>query len=82
MRYKILMVHPQVFIDFCKEGLDKMRIVENAIPRDAKFVRAHLNDFTGWGNIALVIESFLFEDLKEGDEIPVIKHPTFEKIYT
>ena len=82
MKYKILIVHPSIFIELCKEGLDKIRIVQNAIPNDAKYVRSHLNDYTGWGNISLVIESESFDNLNDGDEIPVIKHPTFEKVYT
>lgn len=82
MKHKILIVHPQIVIDFCKEGLDKIRIVENAIPKDAKYIRCYLNDFTGWGNIGIVIESESFEELQNGDEIPVIKHPTFEKVYS
>ena len=81
MKYKILKVSPFIFLDMCKYGINKIRIVKDAIPDDAKFIRAHTDDNSGWGNISLVIESELFDELKDGDLIPTIPYPTFERVY-
>lgn len=81
MKYKILKVSPYIFIDMCKYGFDKIRIVKDSLPDDAKFIRAHVDDVTGWGNISLVIESESFDELKDGDLIPIIPYPTFEKVH-
>lgn len=79
MRYKILNIHPLFFIHISQHGTEKVRIIENSLPEDTKFIRSFTNDTSGWGSISLVIESESFEDLKEGDIIPSIPSPTFEK---
>jgi len=73
-------VHPFIFIELCKHGWDKTRIIKNALPEDAKYVRAHTDDKSGWGAVYIVIESETFDELKEGDLIPLLPHPMFEKI--
>jgi hypothetical protein len=79
MKYAILKIHPFLFVEFCKHGADKVTVAENRIPEDAKFVRAFTEDSTGWGVVSLVLESESFEDLKQGDRIPVLPDPIFEK---
>ncbi len=76
------MISPQVFIDFFRHGSDEVKIVKNALPEDATYVRSFVDDITGHGRIGLVIESYLFDEIKEGDLIPILPDPLFEKVYT
>lgn len=80
MRYKILKVHNFIFIEMCKLGTEKVRIIKDALPEDTKYVRCYTNDDSGWGAIYLVIESQTFDELKEGDPIPLIPGPIFERV--
>lgn len=75
------MVSPMIFLDFCKNGADSIRIIKNAIPNGAKYVRSFTNDSSGLGNIGLVIESESFDEVGEGELIPILPYPTFEKVY-
>ena len=81
MRLKILQVWSDLFLDICKHGTDKIRILDNALPKDTKFVRAFYDDYKYSGYINLVLESASFEDIKYGELIPIIPGPIFEKIY-
>jgi hypothetical protein len=81
MKYSILKISSLIFIEICKHGMDKVKVVDNALPEDAKFVRAFVDDNLGWGRISLVLESESFKDLNEGDEIPILPNPAFEKVY-
>jgi len=81
MKQMILLVHPMILVDICKYGTEKVKIIKDAIPKDCKYIRAFTNDQSGQGNIGLVIESESFSELKEGDIIPIILSPTFEKIH-
>lgn len=80
MRYAILRISPYFFIEFFRhDKVVKAKISSNILPEDSKFVRA----FTGsdaWGYICLVIESEKFDALKEGDEIPILPYPIFERV--
>ncbi len=78
MRYKIIYISPIVFIELFKHGSDKVKVI-NGLPIDAMYVRSFTNDITGWGRIGLVVESAEFEELKDGELIPI--HETlFEKV--
>ena len=76
----ILKVSPYTFVEMCKYGIEQTRVVQNVVPRDAKYVRAFIDDDTGWGYISLVLESPEFKDLKEGEKIPFLPNPVFEKV--
>jgi len=80
MRHKILYVSPQILIELCKGPSIAAIVVKNVLPSDTKFIRAFNEDTSGWGQIGLVLESDQFEELKEGDLIPVLPKPVFEKI--
>jgi len=82
MKHKILKISPFMFLSMCKEDTINVRVVANILPKDAKFIRAYTDDYTGWGYISLIIESESFEEIKEGDVIPILPYPIFEKIYT
>lgn len=68
------------FIEACKNGINKVKVIENTIPKDAKFIRSFTDDLTGWGRIGIVIESESFEELKDGDVIPIHPDPQFENV--
>lgn len=76
------MISPQVFINFFKHGSDAVRIIKNALPEDATYVRSFVDDNTGHGRVGLVIESLWFDEVKEGDLIPTLPDVLFEKVYT
>ncbi len=81
MKYKIVKIHTSAFIDILKHGIyNNVRVVSNALPEDAKFIRAFTNDTSGWGYISLVIESELFPEIQEGDLMEVLPYPIFEKV--
>ena len=80
MKYSILYIHPMFFIEICKYGFKAAKITNNAIPKDARFVRAFCNDNSGWSKIGLVIESEYFKDLKENDTIPILPDVVFEDV--
>lgn len=80
MKYSILKISPLIFIKFCQYGSDNIRVVENKLPEDVKFIRAYTEDHSGWGHISLVLESESFRELKDGDEIPILPYPMFEKV--
>lgn len=40
------------------------------VPEDMKYVRAFVNDDSGWGRVGVVVESKTFHDLENGDIIP------------
>lgn len=79
MRYKILVLSPYIILEIFKHNVSSVRIIKDTIPEDADFVRAFTNDPTGWGNIGLIIESDSFDDVKEGEQIPILD-PQFEKV--
>lgn len=83
VKHAILYVSPHTFLELCK-GLYEtrnVRIIANAVPEDAKFIRAFTtDDVTGWGKIGLVIESESFEEIKEGNLMPTLSNPIFEKV--
>jgi hypothetical protein len=79
MKYKILSVSPHVFLEICKNGCAGVEVIKNAIPQDARYVRAYIENLNGWGYVNLVLESESFSELKEGDVIPMLLHPIFEK---
>ena len=80
MRYKILYLHPIVLISICQHGTEHVKVI-NGLPLDTKYIRSFVNDASGWGRVGVVIESSSFEELKDGDEIPVINpEPVFEKV--
>lgn len=81
MGQQILLISPYMFVDMFMQGEIHAKVVERALPKDVKFIRAFTNDTGGWGNIGLVLESQEWDELKEGDLIPVLPAPMFEKIY-
>jgi hypothetical protein len=77
LRYRVIYIHPIVFIDLFKYGSEKVKVI-NGLPEDATYIRSFLDDNSGWGKIGIVIESSSFVELKEGDPMPI--HETlFEK---
>jgi hypothetical protein len=66
MKLKILMIPPQIILEICKYGNEKARVIKDAIPQDAKYIRSFTNDVTGNGMIGLVIESESFIDVTNG----------------
>jgi hypothetical protein len=80
MKYAILKISPYVFINLCKKGMIKIKVLENAIPEDAHYIRGFCEESSGWGYVNLVLESESFRELNEGDEIPVLPYPMFERI--
>ena len=57
MRVKILQVWPNSLLSIFKNGTDKIKIINNALPEDAKFVRAFYDDYKYANYICIVIES-------------------------
>ena len=76
-RQKILAVHPHLFLDFHIRGFKGELEIINPIPEDAKFVRVYQDGI--FGVLHIVIESESFPELKDGDEIPLIAKPMFNK---
>lgn len=54
-----------------------VRVVENGLPRDARFVRAALDEH---GYVWLIVESESFAEVQEPEPIPLLKAATFEKV--
>jgi hypothetical protein len=78
MKQKILKVSSYHFLNLCKHGFSGEIKVINPIPEDAYLVRVIQEPI--YGNLSLVIHSELFTELKDGDIIPEIETPLFEKI--
>jgi hypothetical protein len=78
MKHAILRVSSYILLELCKNGAEKTRIVKNELPQDAKFIRAGHDQS---GDMFLVIESESFRELKDGDEIPILENPLFERVY-
>lgn len=78
-KHAILQTHAQILIDVCKNPHPtyKVELIANALPEDAKFVSGG-HDWLG--RLYLVVESESFKDLKEGDEIPILPDPMFNRI--
>lgn len=65
-------------VEFCKATpADWIRVVEHAVPSDARFIRA-ATDEHGW--IWVVIESESFSDVPEGQPIPELPATTFQRV--
>lgn len=77
MRLAYLQVSAFLFLEFCKNGADRVRIVANKLPDDARFIRAGHDNL---GSLYLVLESEEFIDLKEGEEIPRLPDVMLEKV--
>lgn len=74
-KQKILKIHPEFILRFCKWGSDKKVEVLNPIPEDSTLIRIFQ---TGtYGELAMVIHSESFPSLKDGDEILEITRPEF-----
>jgi hypothetical protein len=80
MKYAILKVSPLFLVEMFKHDIPMIKLVDHALPEDTKYVRAFTDDFGGWGRIGLVLESESFRELKDGEMIPVLQSPTFEKM--
>ena len=68
-----------LLLEICKNGTDGVKIVKNALPQDAEYVRAGYDNF---GNMFVVLRSESFEDIKEGAIMPELPRPEFEKVYS
>jgi len=80
MRHKILNISPQILIDICKEGTENVRIIKDALPKDAKYIYAFTDDTLGYGRVGLVIESESYSELKDGELLERINGPIFERV--
>jgi len=75
MRVKILRVHTTQFLNFLKRdsrGRAVCAIVSNPLPDDAEVVRVGYDE-VGW--LQLVVQSSTFDDVPEGDRIPLLVAP-------
>lgn len=77
MRHAVLRVWANSFIEFNKLGAKNIKVVENALPSDTRFIRAGHDDF---GNLYLVVESKKFKNLKEGHLLPELPPVVFRKM--
>jgi len=80
MKHAILKVSPILFLEMCKHGTAAAKIVANAVPGDAKFIRATYIDTPGDNYIELIIESSSFKEISYGNTIPHLPNPVFEKV--
>jgi hypothetical protein len=78
-KFKTMLISPEVIIAICQDKSKGAIVARNMLPNDAKYVRTYLNDNTGWGYIGIVIESKEFPEVKNGDPIPYLPNPIFEK---
>lgn len=78
MKEAILRLTPELFVEFCKAGEPRMlRVVENALPADAKYVRAG-HDING--DLLLAIQSESFADVLPGMVRMELPSPRFEVV--
>lgn len=77
-RIKYFKISPPSLVHLLKEGQHQIKVIKNALPRDAEVYSCGVDPF---GYINLVIKSQEFEPVDEGDEIPVFDSPIFERIY-
>lgn len=76
-RYALLHTTPELLVELCKfqDVPKRMRVVSNAIPSDARFVRSgHDRD----GSLLIVIESASFDPVPEGATLPMLDNPTWQ----
>jgi hypothetical protein len=77
-KQKILNVSSYFFLEYCKHGFKGEIEVINPIPEDSTLIRViHEPVF---GNLCFVIHSESFPALKDGDKIPEIEQPLFNKV--
>lgn len=83
MRRAILQLSDDFFVELLKgqkDGLPRFfDVVENPLPDDAKFIRAHYRQTTN--GFELLIESEDFEDIKDGLPYPNLTMPIFRVKY-
>lgn len=80
MRYKRLLVTPQFFVTLCREGLSNVvSVMRDGLPADARFVYV-VGSTTKVEVMELVIWSASFDELAQGDEIPVLPQPKFSRL--
>lgn len=80
MKHAVLKVSPILFIEMCKKGVDRTKVIANAIPKDSRFIRAYVDDTPGYSFIGLVIESESFKEVPYGNTLPSLPNPVFEKV--
>jgi hypothetical protein len=75
MRLAILQVSPEFLVDQVKPtvNLRYYRVLENALPEDAKVIRGQYNRETN--AFEMVIESTAFDDVVDGQQIPRLPIP-------
>lgn len=83
-RYRIVKCTPEVLISLCKNGIlfEETFVTENALPDDAKCVRIidqHQDERSGNLYISIVVESVEFDDVPEGEKIPMHPDVVFER---
>lgn len=76
-RLAVVLASVEFFIDMCKRGERRVRVVRNAIPDDATFVRAGYDET---GMIRIVVQSESFPDVQQGAVLTVLAPPVFEEI--
>ena len=77
-RQKILRVSPFLFLELCKRGLKGEVDVINPIPEDSTLIRVIQEPV--FGDLCLVIHSESFPILNDGEAIPHVEKPLFEKV--
>lgn len=78
-RIRFMRWTPTAAVEFCKRRDNngfQISIVDNALPDDAEFVRAGIDQL---GYIRIVIKSASFDEVNEGDPIPELKATTFRR---
>jgi len=80
----ILRVTPETFIELCKPGEQHFKVTGNALPEDARVYG--VGDPAAYRYtphvhaIDIVLTSESFEEIPEGNILPVLPPPIFERI--
>jgi hypothetical protein len=84
-RYRRFQCAPELLLAMC-EFLSadarerKFSIFENGLPKGCKFIRAFVDEMNG-GMLNLVIEHPSFDEVPEGNPIPVLPHTVINVRY-
>ena len=77
MRIKRLRLHTDSYLDLLKLdpfGQPVVMLVDHPLPKDARVIHASYDDMA-W--LWLIVESSEFDEVREGDLIPILDSPTF-----
>ena len=75
MKRAYVLITPIAIADICKPSEKKTISTESKIPEDAVFITAEYSDH--YQAFRLIFEHDSFEDIPEGNKIPMIESPIF-----